>query len=69
MVRGLYCLHCKARLQNRGARCRECGWARIYEPVTRRREVVLGVGMVVVSAVMAIVFTAIVVELIIRPNL
>jgi hypothetical protein len=31
--------------------------------------VVLGVGMVVVSAAMAIVFTAIVVELIIRPNL
>jgi ribosomal protein L40E len=68
MVRGLYCLHCNARLQSRGARCRECGWARNYEPWTRRREMVQGVSIVVVSVVMAIGFTAVVVEFIL-PNL
>jgi len=69
MVGEFYCLHCKARLQSRGARCRECGWARNYEPVTRRREVVLGVSMIVVSVVMASAFAAIVVEVFLRPNL
>jgi hypothetical protein len=68
MVGDLYCLHCKARLQSRGARCAGCGWASNYDPLTRRREVVLGVSMVVVSVVMAIAFAAIVVELI-RPTL
>ena len=68
MVRRLYCLHCNARLQSRGARCRECGWASNYDPWTQHREVVQGVSMVVVSVVMAIAFTAIVVEFI-RPNL
>jgi hypothetical protein len=68
MVRGLYCLHCKARLQSRGARCVECGWASNYDPWTRRREVVLGASIVVTSVMMAIAFMAIFVEFI-RPNL
>jgi tRNA(Ile2) C34 agmatinyltransferase TiaS len=68
MVRGLYCLHCKARLQSRGARCVECGWASNYDPWTRRREVVQGVSMAAVGAVLGIAVTAIVVEFIL-PNL
>jgi hypothetical protein len=68
MVKGLYCLHCNARLQSRGARCRECGWASNYDPWTAHREVVQGVSIVVVSVVLLIAFTTIVVEFI-RPNL
>ena len=68
MMGEFYCLHCKARLQSRGARCRECGWARNYQPWTRHRQVVQGVSIVMVAVVLLIAFTAIVVEFI-RPNL
>jgi hypothetical protein len=68
MVGGLYCLHCNARLKSRGARCWDCGWASNYDPWTRRRELVQGVSIALVSLVMAIAVTAFVVEFI-RPNL
>ena len=68
MVGGLYCLYCKAPLESRGARCRVCGWASTYGPRTRRQELVRGVSIVVVTLVMAVAFTAFVVEMV-RPNL
>ena len=68
MVKGLHCLHCKARLQTRGARCRSCGWASNYDPWTRHRELVQGLSVVAVSVVMAISFIAIFMAFI-RPDL
>ena len=50
------CKVCSATLRKRGARCRACGWASVYDPRSRRREVAVGVGLVVVGVVLAIAF-------------
>jgi hypothetical protein len=55
------CKSCKAPLPKRGARCRICGWAVDYDPKTsrRERELVFGIGLMVVSIVAGIVAFAV----------
>jgi len=50
------CKACSAPLPKRGARCRACGWATVYDPGSRRREIAVGVSLVVVGVVLAIAF-------------
>lgn len=55
------CKSCRAPLPKRGARCRVCGWAVDYDPKTsrRERELVFGIGLMVVSIVVGIAAFAI----------
>jgi hypothetical protein len=57
----LTCSSCKALLPRRGARCRNCGWAADYGTGFNRRdrEVLVGVGLMVVGLSMALAIVAI----------
>jgi len=55
-MRRLTCRSCRALLPRRGARCHSCGWASDYGTGMsnrREREVLVGVGLMIVGLSMA----------------
>lgn len=63
------CKACHAPLPQRGARCRVCGRAAVYDPKTERqeRELVLGITLTVAAIVFAIFLAVAIMH--VRPNL